>query len=492
MAFRVQPKRIDIPDGDPFANDLLERKRTIEPLTSIVGNVEGPCVIAVDAAWGTGKTTFLKMWAAHLRNQGFATVEFNAWETDFAEDPFLAISAEITQGLADSVGGEESTGLRQLRQAVEELVRKAALPVIRLSVSQIPSVGPPLAKLLDMVARLKSNDSLTDYQTTQAAIRRFRCALRTSAAALAESTNGRPLIVFIDELDRCRPSYAVRLLEVAHHFFTVDQVVFVLALDRSELAHSIRAVYGGDFDAAGYLGRFFDIDFRLPSADRGKFLKSLIRALGIDDAGQSLTILSSFFSTSTLGLREVAQATHRLALVLASLSDRQRSSTVVLVVLLILRTLDLDLYRKFIRGQASDKEVVEAVFSRPGLEELRETHEGNYVEAVIVSAQVDPALGDSHQRNEPTSPLLRRYSELVDNPPESLNPAEDPEFAREFNRGTAVMNLLKTFRKSPSLFAPRQLSFQEFVERLELLSDDPEWDPDSEPPRVVAEQRGER
>ena len=72
----------------------------------------------------------------------------------------------------------------------------------------------------------------------------------------------------IDELDRCRPPYAVELLEVAKHLFSVDYIVFVLAVNRPELAHSIRDLYGSGFDAAGYLRRFFDIDFRLPDPER--------------------------------------------------------------------------------------------------------------------------------------------------------------------------------------------------------------------------------
>jgi len=53
----------------------------------------------VDAAWGTGKTTFLRMWKSWLRQQGFPVVAFNAWETDFTNYPFLALGAALTQEL---------------------------------------------------------------------------------------------------------------------------------------------------------------------------------------------------------------------------------------------------------------------------------------------------------------------------------------------------------------------------------------------------------
>ena len=97
MSIRIQPPEIQIPDDDPFANDLLDRKKQADILTRVVQTIEGPCAIAVDAAWGAGKTTFLKMWAQQLRGQGFPIVEFNAWETDYSGDPFVALASEHHQ-----------------------------------------------------------------------------------------------------------------------------------------------------------------------------------------------------------------------------------------------------------------------------------------------------------------------------------------------------------------------------------------------------------
>ena len=99
MGIRIQPKEIEVPEDDPFRHDLLGRKEPVEILTHLVGNLEGPCVLALDAAWGTGKTTFLRIWAQHLRIEGFPVVEFNAWETDFSGEPFVALSTELTEGL---------------------------------------------------------------------------------------------------------------------------------------------------------------------------------------------------------------------------------------------------------------------------------------------------------------------------------------------------------------------------------------------------------
>ena len=108
MAIRTQQLDIEIVLDDPFRNDLLNRKEAADVLTRIVGNIEGPSVLAIDAEWGAGKTTFLNMWSRHLQNQGFPVVAFNAWETDFAGNPMVALITE----LAEALGEEDSRSLK--------------------------------------------------------------------------------------------------------------------------------------------------------------------------------------------------------------------------------------------------------------------------------------------------------------------------------------------------------------------------------------------
>ena len=201
--------------------------------------------------------------------------------------------------------------------------------------------------------------------------------LEELAAELARANNDLPLVVVIDELDRCRPSYAVELLETAKHLFTVDHVVFVLALNRLELAHSICAVYGSGFDADGYLRRFFDVYFPLPDSKREPFIEATLLNTGIKDYFQSRSEdrsyeivrdwLVDFFDAFDVSLRSIAQAIHHLGLVLASLRQDSQSLPVAATLALILRTIDLDRYRRFTRGELEDRELVEFLFNRRSL-----------------------------------------------------------------------------------------------------------------------------
>ena len=474
MGIRIQPREIDVNADDPFKNDLLDRKESVEVLTHLVGNIEGPCVLAVDAAWGTGKTTFLRIWAQHLRNQGFPIVEFNAWETDFSGDPFVALSTELTEGLHEHKDEPLATKIADTKKKGKEVLRRAVPGLIRVATAGILDVGPLLEKEVGQALASYAEARLSEYQEAQKSVKAFRRALQDMAKELSEQ-KGHPLIVMIDELDRCRPSYAVELLEVAKHLFSVDHIVFVLAVNRSELAHSIKALYGADFDAQGYLRRFFDVDFRLPAPDRAAFIDALLDAAQINEyfnrthdrgarqeANVVRELLLGFFCSPDLSLRRIAQAIHRLGLVFASLRSDQRSFAMTAVVALIVRTIDSTLYHQFVRGEATDLQVVDKVFGRDGIKTLQRKHEGRLFEAMIILGAQEKKIALLFPSEEISSPLLQRYQKLLA-AEESDDASRDPD--RE--HAQSVINMVRHLREELNT---RGIGFSDSVQRLELLS----------------------
>ena len=175
MGIRIQPLEIEIPADDPFKYDLLDRRESITTLTHIIGSVEGPCVLAVDAPWGAGKTTFLKIWEQHLRNEEFPVVSFNAWETDFSDDPFIALSAAISQELEQYE--EESLGdrLKTFKTLAGALVRVTAPAAIKVSSGGLVDVTPlmDLLKEIPQAVASKTSDRLAAYEKAQELLNNF-------------------------------------------------------------------------------------------------------------------------------------------------------------------------------------------------------------------------------------------------------------------------------------------------------------------------------
>ena len=465
---RIQPSEIDIPEGNPFKNDLLGREEPAEILTHLLGSLEGPCVLAIDAMWGNGKTTFLRMWAQHLRNQKFPVVEFNAWETDYAGDPFVALSSELTKGLREYEGTDKGL-TEKITNAATEVLRRVNPGLVQSAIAGIPI--PLVAPALAFLAKKR----LSGYQAAQKSVKAFRDVLQDMVDTLSKSRENRPLIVVIDELDRCRPSYSVELLETAKHLFAVNNLVFVLAVNRAELAHAIKALYGSGFDAEGYLRRFFDMDFVLPEPERKAFIEDRLSAIQIDDylgrtkdqyAQRELqdarSLLLGFFGTPDLSLRRIAQSIHRLGLVLTSLRSDQRAFAPTTVVALILRTINAGLYHGFVRDEIPDLEVVDTVFARPEAKNLRQTGEGRWFEATLIAAALEKSDYDYQGEAPPSTLLLDRYQSQAKSPSQ-----DDPDR----KHAAEVIRIVKLFQKDSYTTRERGIGFEESVKRLELFSE---------------------
>ena len=170
--------------------------------------------------------------------------------------------------------------INNTKQISKEVLRHAVPAIVRVATAGILDISATLENELGQTLASIAKDRLTVYEEARKSVKAFRTSLQDMANELWKESQ--PLVVMIDELDRCRPSYAVELLEIAKHLFSVCRIVFVLAVNRSQLAHSVKALYGDGFDADGYLGRFFDIDFRLPQPDRKAFISELMSSKEID------------------------------------------------------------------------------------------------------------------------------------------------------------------------------------------------------------------
>ena len=418
--FPIQPQDIKVSPGNPFEHDKLDRKVTVETLTQLVSTIQGPCVLALDALWGAGKTTFLNIWAQYLRDEGFTVVKFNAWETDFSGDPFVALCTEMTTSL-DKLSVMEDTKLSEKVASVKTSSQVVIQHVISGTVRSMTAGMIDINQVSAAIAGQSAEPQrFAEYQEAKKALADFKGKLEELACALGK-TDGRPLIVMIDELDRCRPTYAIELLETTKHLFSVGQIVFVLAINREQLVRAVQGLYGSSFDAEKYLRRFFDIDIRLPQPEREKYVSNLLNSTGIQDS-DTHRLLQSFLGASELSLRDIAQAIHRLGLVLNSLPDNNVSVARLAAIALILRTLNERLYRQFIRIEVSDdarevtdKELADEIFRNPAINPLRWTKEGVYLQVGIALAykELSDKLTDDTELDEVVEKGIKSQEDAI-------------------------------------------------------------------------------
>lgn len=281
MAFRHCD--LKIPEDNPFLNCKLDREKYAMTLTNIIENYPEGFVLAINNKWGTGKTTFVKMWQQLLKNNDFKTIYFNAWENDFEDNPLTAFVGEL-----QIINKKE-------KDKFNKVVKNAAL----ISKNVAPAVIKAFLKkyidsetLVDGISDTSKSffeifeDKIKEYSKRKESISEFRKSL---SEYVANESNGKPLIFIIDELDRCRPNYAVLLLEQIKHFFSVPNIVFVLSIDKTQLENAICGVYGSEkIDATEYLRRFIDIEYSVPEPDKEKFIHYLYQYFEFDSFFRSV------------------------------------------------------------------------------------------------------------------------------------------------------------------------------------------------------------
>lgn len=251
-----------------FENDRLDRKPLAEKLTGYLERLNDGAVLAIDAPWGEGKTWFGRNWAKYLEGEQYKVIYIDAFEQDYIEDPFMLITSEILNIVDDEDGVEESLkkGGVAVTKALLPFGAKALLNVGGRFLLGSSDLSGELKDALEAgttsMAELTSEwikDNLESYTKDKVVMQEFKTQLAEYAQA-----QEKPIVIFIDELDRCKPNFAVNLVERIKHFFDVPNIVFVLLLNRDQLEKAVKGVYGSDTDASAYLGKFVNFFFALP------------------------------------------------------------------------------------------------------------------------------------------------------------------------------------------------------------------------------------
>lgn len=430
------PPEVEVPEEDPFAQDRLGRKAEAEQLTTLLEHSPTPLVLGLDAAWGTGKTTFVKMWRRHLEKVGFKTIYFNAWDTDFISEPLIALVGEVGCLLP-----AKPVVAKRLKTATSLLLRKATPIAVRLLTAGLIDIkaedfraldAEELEKALTETAEKVIEGAIEQYQQHKNEVAEFRKAL--IQAVDAASADGRPLVFFIDELDRCRPTFAVELLERIKHLFEVPGAMFVLSVHREQLAHSLRAIYGHDFDAEGYLNRFFNLSYRLADPPPGMYAELLIEQAGFLRSGLAgdLAFLMSYLGFS---LRQQQRCVTRLALILRIIGKgNQFDEPTIYATLLALREWRPKLYEQFLRADKATDDMLNALeeVNPDRWESARET---SRIETRLIGMELDRRATMQDRAKPWVSPRLQYHLKRSSDVERSKKIYEEPQdYGKSFER----------------------------------------------------------
>lgn len=348
-------------------DDTIERNASIFNFIRILDSLEDSCSIALEGNWGSGKTFFVKQTKMILDafNQ-YSTkmdephkdavidackrscngvlpevksqvcVYYDAWKNDNDDDPVLSLVYTILQDVGNKFYFDKN------------------VPFIKLAANILDFFkGRNWSDIIDTLQTGNYLDVLQESKKLECSIAEFLDSL------LAE--RGKRLVVFIDELDRCKPSYAVKLLERIKHYFSNDRITFVFSVNIYELQHTIRKFYGDNFNGGRYLDRFFDLRISLPPVNLEKFYRSINFG---NEKAHYYSVSKEVIKIHRFELREITRyirilkiATHNMVSTNSSYFNVENSIRFcvhcIVPIMIGLKIADAESYSAFIQGKNS-------------------------------------------------------------------------------------------------------------------------------------------
>ncbi|GEM_PF-747454 len=373
----VKNNAMEINENSIFKNDALSREDSIKDLSQIIIANNEPLVFSINASWGSGKTTFVKMWQAYLKKEcAVNSLYFSAWEDDFSKEPLISILGELNTYISENfpANSPQRSGFKKVIN-ISGKVLKIALPAaMKGATAGLLDFDAGFEGAASSIAENSTKVLIENYSVDKNILKEFKKSIEN---VLTEIDKNKPFIIFIDELDRCRPLYSIELLERIKHIFGIEKLVFVLSIDKSQLSESIKSQYG-NIDANNYLKRFIDLEYNLSNVNLDSFcdklymkfnLENILKTKGINKEVNiefhHLTILKKLAHLFELSLRDIEQIFTKLHLLFSTITPRLFDSHFrVFVFFEMLKSYDSSLYYDFINRKISSDKIKDLVLPK--------------------------------------------------------------------------------------------------------------------------------
>lgn len=310
--------------------DAAGRNQEIVDFVKLLESIKGPYTILLEAPWGDGKTFFVKSvefvlkarnpnlldqtelrksdWSYIDRRLGERTREtsflpfyFSAWQNDFIDDSLIALFASMAANLQET----KLTIDRDKTDIITSVLDEALKCLGALIKTKVPTAEIPSVETANIAEAVRGKNLVEAYNERRKVRDRVDQLANKSHKGLADK-----LVIFIDELDRCRPDFAINLLENIKALFQSENIIVVISVDSVQLAHALAGVYGPSFDSSRFLEKFFDMRLELGQSDPYR----VVRGRSLPKTGELFDMLvSEMLAGSKLTIRDFMRLERRLS-----------------------------------------------------------------------------------------------------------------------------------------------------------------------------------
>lgn len=318
--------------GSLIVRDPIRRNEELQEAIKFIDSIDGNASIFLDADWGSGKTVFVKqlemiLWQLNsekddidIENKdeiinkiksefsieskdNYLPVYYSAWANDCYDDPLATIVSEIA--IKTSNKFKEGWDVNTPKIITDSL--KSILDLCDITttfaVPQVNVIAKPLCSFAKNIIDIKENIKKKDFFKQYKEDKELYEMVHKYLDAVVDETKSDKIILIIDELDRCKPSFALDLLESVKTLFKNDKLIVLYSVNTSELSKTVASFYGQGLDGSRYLQRFYDFNVPLKKINAETYIKLL--NLGDESSYWIYTVSLNFSNNFNLSFRDM-------------------------------------------------------------------------------------------------------------------------------------------------------------------------------------------
>lgn len=217
--------------------------------------------ISIDASWGMGKTLLKDVLVEKLKEKEIKVKAINAWETDYFSDPMKSLIGEINESdlniSSDTIEKGEKL-IKNIGGVATKIFGTALLKKLNFTDEDITNIKSIFQGI--------DSSGVEEYKKYKDLVKNFKESFGVSVG-----TSKR--VIILDELDRCKPNYAIELLEAIKHIFDIYNLTFIFLINKEQLKYTVENLYGCNRENEDYFEKFFDLQLILPEIDIVDFVQ---------------------------------------------------------------------------------------------------------------------------------------------------------------------------------------------------------------------------
>lgn len=383
---------------ETIKNDYLDNNKKLYSLARLVKEIDKNMVICIDGEWGCGKTFFINQFKYIIKDsekseelkldtniisvldeikKNNMIVYYDAWKNDNHTDVFQSIIYNILN---------EFPNYKNIVTDFNE-VKKMFL-TIGGNIASICSLGVITNEIINFDKILTYEELAKDIVTIEEKSKNFKKLLK-------KILGNKRMILIIDELDRCNPMFASKVLETIKHFYDICNITVIIVANNKELSHTIKKQYGNEFNAYGYLNKFYDFIITLDNSKNKEYAE---KVLDFDNRNYlPHEVCYEMFKKYNFSLRECNKFRILYNMVKSRIEINTRNFYdykgyeicfyIILPIIIAFKIKDIDSYRECLNGQGIEslKSALQYINNDldTWLKEIANTNEDNEIEIIL-------------------------------------------------------------------------------------------------------------